>query len=186
MLENLQEPPTVLMVDDEAGLLELFEAYLEAYCETRTTTNGENALELVDETVDVAILDRRMPGMTGDEILEEIRAAGYQFPVAMLTAIQADVDIIEMPFDAYLTKPVARDELVNVIEVLVGRRGYDEKSREFFRLAAKKRSLEANLDVDKGEDSEYEKLVERMDALREELNDTLETLIEEESAHTLE
>lgn len=186
MLEDLEVPRTVLIVDDEAGMVELFSAYLESSCETRTATNGMEALELVDDTIDVAILDRRMPGTSGDEILEELRARGYRLPVAMLTAVQADVDIIEMPFDAYLTKPVSRDELLDVVEVLVQRQDYDETGREFFRLAAKKRSLEANPDVDTGADSEFSQLVERMEGLQEELNDTLEGLIEEDLAQAIE
>lgn len=131
MVETLEESPTVLIVDDEAGMVELISAYLNPYCETRTATGGTDALELIDDSIDIAIVDRRMPGKTGNEVLEELRAEGYRFPVAMLTAVQADVDIIEMPFDVYLTKPVSRDELLNVVEVLVRLQDYDEKSREF-------------------------------------------------------
>ncbi|MGM0398456.1 MAG: response regulator transcription factor, partial [Halobacteriota archaeon] len=90
---------TVLIVDDEPSLVELFERYLADDYDTRTATDGEAAMANVDDDVDVALLDRRIPGMTGDEILEAIRSQGHQFPVAMITAVDPDTDIIDMPFD---------------------------------------------------------------------------------------
>ena len=182
--ERFEGTPTVLIVDDEPGLVELFSAYLEGACETKTATTGREALDLVDDSIDVALVDRRMPEMTGDEALEELRTAGYRFPVAMVSAVQPDIDIIDMPFDGYLTKPVSRDALLDLVEILVCRQEYDEQSREFFRLAAKKRSLEANPQVETGPDTEYSRLARRMDELQSELNETLEELLENDPAHT--
>lgn len=104
----------------------------------------------------------------------------------MLTAVQADVDIIEMPFDAYVSKPVSGDEFLNLVDELVRLKDYDERSREFFRIASKKRSLELNPKVDTGEDSALHVLVTRMEALQKDLNGTLEGLIEEDTAQISE
>lgn len=69
------------------------------------TTNGADVLDLVDESVDVAILDRRMPGTTGDEILEDTRTVGYQFPVAMLCCRQ------NLPHQSFNFSPLDRIRL---------------------------------------------------------------------------
>jgi CheY-like chemotaxis protein len=60
---------TVLVVDDEPQLAELYSMQLAEEYEVRTATGGPEALDLVDEEVDVALLDRRMPRMSGDELL---------------------------------------------------------------------------------------------------------------------
>jgi DNA-binding response OmpR family regulator len=169
---------TVLIVDDESQLLELFEAFLKDRFTVLTATDGETALERIDVSIDAVLLDRRMPGMSGDEVLERLRDRGAEVPVAMTTAINPDVDILDMPFDEYLTKPVGQEELHSVIERLVTRSEFDSKTREFFRLAAKQDAL-ADRDESESED-EIRRINERMDELRSELGETLDHLAENE------
>jgi len=64
---------TVLIVDDEEPLGELYSQYLADHYETRlATTSGEALVELTEE-IDLVLLDRRLPGMSGDELLEHIQ-----------------------------------------------------------------------------------------------------------------
>jgi DNA-binding response OmpR family regulator len=164
---------TVLVVDDESQLLELFEAYLKERFIVRTAADGEAALERIDASVDAVLLDRRMPGMSGDEVLARLRDRGADVPVAMTTAIDPDVDILDMPFDEYLTKPVGREELHSVVERLATRSEFDSKTREFFRLAAKRDAL----DEDKiANEDELRRIRERMEELKEGLGETLDRL----------
>ncbi|UWG48089.1 Rec domain [Halanaeroarchaeum sp. HSR-CO] len=167
---------TVLIVDDEPPLVELFEQYLKDEYETRTATDGEAALAQVDGDVDVALLDRRIPGMTGDEILEAIRERGYQFPIAMITAVNPGADIVDMPFDDYVTKPVDRAKLTDVVSLLLERKDYDEKSREFFQLATKRAALEASPSFDGENRAEYRAITRRMKELKSSLTESLESL----------
>ncbi|MGM0399450.1 MAG: HalX domain-containing protein, partial [Halobacteriota archaeon] len=108
--------------------------------------------------------------------LEAIRSQGHQFPVAMITAVDPDTDIIDMPFDDYLTKPVDRAQLIEVVSVLVERKAYDEKSREFFQLATKRAALEASPSFDGEERAEYQDIIRRMDELKASLTESLESL----------
>jgi DNA-binding response OmpR family regulator len=133
---------TVLIVDDEEALVSLYEAYLTDRYEVRTATSGEEALSIADDAVDVALVDRRMPNLSGEAVLRELRAAHIDCRVAMLTAVQPTAHIVDMPFDDYRLKPVDEAELVGVVEVLVERTTYDERSQEFFALASKKAALE--------------------------------------------
>ena len=171
---------TVMIVDDEADLLEAYELMLADTYEVVTANGGEEALEAVDEDIDVGFLERRMPGMSGDELLDELREQGYDVPVAMVTAVEPDDDIIEMPFDDYLTKPVNRELLTNKVEILSNRASFDHKSREFYRLASKKATLEAKDAFDHTENEEYQQLVEQMEALRADLDETLDELVAED------
>ena len=165
--------PTVLVVDDEADLAELYRVYLDDVCDVRVATGGEEAISTMDDEVDVVLLDRRMPDRSGHEVLSEIRSAGYDARVAMLTAVEPDVDIVDMPFDDYMTKPVSREDLVTLVEVLCYRAEYDDRSQRFFSLASKKAALEASEATDT---EEYEELVERVEAVRAEVDATLDRL----------
>jgi DNA-binding response OmpR family regulator len=164
---------TVLAVDDEPDLAELYRVYLDPAYDVRIATGGEEALDAMDETVDVVLLDRRMPDMSGHEVLDAIRGEGYDARVAMLTAVEPDVDIVEMPFDDYKTKPVTKEDLLTLVEVLLHRAAFDERSQEFFALASKKAALEA---AGTTNTDEYEELIERMESVRVEVDDTLDHL----------
>jgi DNA-binding response OmpR family regulator len=180
MQERLQEP-TVLLVDDEPQLLEVYELWLSGSYEVRTAGGGREALEAIDHSVEVVFLDRRMPAMSGDEVLGEFRARGYDCQVAMLTAVDPEGDIVDMPFDDYLTKPVERAELDAVIETLLARSDYDDRSQELFTLASKRAALEASPDVDHTTSEEYRELTERIEAVRAEVDDTLDDIVEHDA-----
>lgn len=179
-MDNMAEETFVLAIDDNADLLLSLELMLQDEFEVKTAAGGEEGLEKLNDKIDVVFLDRRMPGMTGDELLDEMRDRGFDMPVCMVTAVDPDADIIEMPFDDYLTKPVDKQILVNKINVLTTRADFDQKSREFYRLASKKATLEARQEFNHESSPEYKELVDRMGALREEMDKSLESLIEED------
>lgn len=173
---------TVLVVDDDESLNDLYVDRLEREYTVRAAYSAEEALEKLDETVDVVLLDRRMPGLSGDDLLVRIRELGYECRVAMLTAVEPDVDILEMDCDDYLTKPIDDGELRDLVASLLVRGVSDEPGRTPLSLAAKKTALEANLDPSEYETTEeYRELLERLDAAREEVRGHLEDL---ESAGT--
>ena len=164
---------TVLAVDDERDLVELYSVYLAGTYDVETATSGADALDRMGEDVDVVLLDRRMPDMSGHEVLRSIREEGYDARIAMLTAVDPDVDIVEMPFDDYRTKPVDKADLIGLVEVLLRRAEYDTHSQRFFALASKKAALEVG---DRTETEEYEELLDRLDDAREEVDDALDEL----------
>jgi DNA-binding response OmpR family regulator len=158
---------TVLVVDDKPDLVTAHATALEETYDVHTATGGAEALEQIDDSVDMVFLDRRMPEMTGREVLEELRERGYDVPVSMVTAVEADVDIIEMPFDDYVTKPVDGPQLREQVELLTKRERYVELSRELYSLTQKRKSLEASGNDEANRD-EYQELLERIETLKTE------------------
>ena len=166
--------PLVLVVEDEADLADLYATWLKSEYRVRTAYGGEEALEKLDDEISVMLLDRRMPGLSGDEVLDAAREKGVDCPVSMVTAVEPDFDIIEMGFDTYLVKPVTRDTLKETVEDLLSRSSYDEGVQELYSLASKKALLESEKGRSSLEDNEeYQELSERLDELREELDETL-------------
>lgn len=165
------DDPRVLIVDDEDELANLYTKFLEFEYDVVTATSGTEALEKVDDSIDVVLLDRRMPEMSGDEVLANLAERGIDLQIAMLTAVEPERDIVDLPFDEYKTKPVTRDELLALVRVLLERATYDKHSQQFFSLAVKKATLEA---VNEHGSEEYSEVVEQLNELREGIDMTLE------------
>ena len=165
------DKPTVLVVEDERALIELYVRWLENDYEVLTATGGEEALEQFRDDIDVALLDRLMPGMSGDEVLEHLREEVPDCKVAMVTAVEPDFDVISMGFDDYLTKPVEREELVETVEGLLSRTAFDEIEQELYALSSKQAALRSSKPKEELEESEeFSELQERIDELRGDLD----------------
>jgi len=168
------EPPLVLVVEDERDLADLYATWLRDKYRVRVAYGGREAIEKLDDEVDVALLDRRMPDLSGDETLQAIRDEGVECRVAMVTAVEPDFDIVAMGFDDYLVKPVSRESLTDTVENLLLRNSYDEGIQDLFALSSKKALLESEKDPATLESNEeYQKLSERVAELRSELDETL-------------
>jgi DNA-binding response OmpR family regulator len=172
-----EDRPTVLVVEDEPELADLYVEWLKGDYDIRTAYGGEKALEVIDEDVDIVLLDRRMPTLSGDEVLDAIREDGIECRVSMVTAVEPDLDIVEMRFDDYLVKPVSREALQETVSSLLLRSEYDEGMQELFPLASKKALLESERDSAELEDNkEYQQLTDRIQTLHEELDRKLDQL----------
>lgn len=172
---------TVLVVDDERAIVDGHAARLESRYDVRTAYDGREAIEQLDDSVDVVLLDRRMPGLTGEEVLARVRDRDLRCRVAMLTGVEPSFDIIDMGFDDYLRKPISKEELLETVDRMVRRARYDDRLQEFFSLASKAAVLETEHDhVELERNSEYVALKAELSRLRESLDETLDELSTEE------
>jgi two-component system response regulator VanR len=119
----------VLVVEDEPLMAEAIRdgLRLEAIA-ADVAADGDTALELLDlNTYDIAVLDRDIPGPSGDEVARRIVAAGSGIPILMLTAADRLDDKATgfgLGADDYLTKPFAFRELVLRLRALDRRRAH--------------------------------------------------------------
>lgn len=158
--------PTVLIVDDEPNVANAYALGLQDDYDVEIATSGEEAFDVIDEAVDVALLDRRMPGMDGDDVLEGIRTDGYSCRVAMITAVDPAFDIVDLPFDAYLTKPVEEAALRTTVEQLLELGDYDAAAAREFRLKEKLANLENELSPDElARSDDYAELRSKLETL---------------------
>jgi CheY-like chemotaxis protein len=182
--ESASDTPTVLVVDDEPEVADVYAFQLGREYETEVAYGGPEALETIDETVDVVLLDRRMPDRSGDEVLAEIRDRGLDCRVIMVTAIaDPDFDILEMPFNDYLCKPVESEDLFEAVEQALGLDAYDDRVDEFFSAASKRAVLEdTHTPEELAESDEFVRLTRRIEELRAELDEQLTEFDEMETA----
>lgn len=163
--------PVVVVMEDERDLADLYEVWLADTYDVRVAYQGEQGLEAVDESVSVVLLDRRMPGLSGEEILDQIRTADFDCRVAMVTAVEPDIDLLQMGFDDYITKPVSREDLRETVDRMVRLDDFDQELLEYYRLISKRSALEMDLNGSGLESSErYTELRESIVSLRERLD----------------
>ena len=120
--------PSVLVVDDEPMTRDLIRLMLQrAGFQVREAEDGEDALRRleIDGVPDIFILDVMMPNMDGLTLCRKLRenAATAETPVIMLsakTAQSAVNDGLEAGANKYLTKPIARAELIANLRGLLG------------------------------------------------------------------
>lgn len=156
----------ILIVEDEHELANLYADHLEDDYAVKTAYNGTQALNKLDWRPDIVLLDRKMPGMSGDEVLGAMQEQGLDPMVAMVTAVDPDADIIDARIDEYLVKPISRDTLIEAVEQLMVVSDIGELKRE---LSAKKVKRNV-LRVEKTERElrnidEFGKLEDRIDEL---------------------
>ncbi len=173
----MSEDVEVLVVDDEARLADLFATWLRTEWAVDTAYDGEEALEKMSDDVEVVLLDRRMPGLSGDEVLDKFREEGYDCRVVMVTAVDPDFDIIEMGFDDYLVKPVSKDDLLAKVEDIAVRSEYASAIQEYYALVSKKALLESEKAERELEENEnYQELCERIDELKDDVDESIQGL----------
>src|SRR5262249_10794104 len=119
----------VLLVEDEPYMAEAIRdgLRLEAIA-ADIAGDGDSALKLLDvNAYDIAVLDRDVPGPSGDEIAERIVASGSGMPILMLTAADRLDDKASgfgVGADDYLTQPFGMQELGRRLRGLGGRRAH--------------------------------------------------------------
>ena len=108
---------TILVVEDDPAVALALEVALkgEGYLPLMAVT-GDKGLEIgMKQAPDLLILDVRLPGIDGFELLRRLRAGGSKAPVIILTARDEEVDTIlglELGADDYMTKPFRVRELL--------------------------------------------------------------------------
>src|SRR5262249_49563683 len=114
-------PPLVLIVEDEGILAEAIALYLERYAyATVIAASGEEGLRRVEEqSPEVALIDLRLPGIDGLEVLRQVRAMSPGTEVVKMTAHGGGptaVGAMKQGAVDYLSKPVDLDELRVVVD----------------------------------------------------------------------
>ena len=126
------EPVRVLIVDDEVAFLEtLVKRLRKRKLTVNGVTGGQEALDFLKESpVDIVVLDVKMPGISGLDVLREIKKSYSLVEVIMLTG-HANMEVALEGMDKgafdYLMKPIEIDELVYKIEDAYKRKSLNEK-----------------------------------------------------------
>jgi DNA-binding NtrC family response regulator len=150
--------PSILVVDDDAGLRESFRLILDDEYEVVDVTSGPEALEVIRASqIDVVLLDIRLPEMDGIEVLERLKQIDEQAEVILVTAVKTvKTAVAAMKLGAfdYVTKPFEEEELLTTIRRALQKRSL-EREVAYLRTELARRS---GLDDIVGQHPEMQKL----------------------------
>lgn len=116
----------ILLIDDEEAFITTLQERLELRGITaRVAVNGQTGLDMIDiDPPDVVVLDLRMPGMSGTEVLRRIRSQWPDMPVIMLSGHGSEQDAeacLDLGARLYHKKPLDIDVLLESIRTVVQR-----------------------------------------------------------------
>ncbi|WP_367640123.1 response regulator transcription factor [Microbacterium sp. SYP-A9085] len=121
--ERTGRRPRLLYVEDDRTIAEMTVAVLSEIYDVEHVVDGRTALQrALGDRFDVFVIDRRLPGLSGAELVDAIRTARITTPVLMLTALGtvADrVDGLDAGANDYLVKPFDFDELLARLRALI-------------------------------------------------------------------
>lgn len=174
---------TVLIIEDEAELADLYAAYLRDAHDVVVAYTGEEALDVLSDKFDVLLLDRRMPVVSGNEVLARIDEQNVEVRVALVTAVNPDFDIIDLQIDDYLVKPITRQEICDTVDRLLTIDEYNNRTQTLTAKKLKRNVLEVEktrAELEKSD--EFQRLTEEIDKLEAEV----ETIADELDAENLQ
>ncbi|RIL11188.1 MAG: hypothetical protein DCC75_02800 [Proteobacteria bacterium] len=133
--------PKFLVVDDDAEARTLMSAMLESLgCESETAASGEESLKILKEPskagqFDAIFLDIMMPGMSGLDVLRELKLMPHtkELPILMLTCLGSSEDIVkgyQGGADYYIPKPFTKDQVVYGLDMVLGEQQQEEDGEE--------------------------------------------------------
>lgn len=114
----------ILVVDDAPDNRLLVSRFLNlAGAQTDVAADGTQGIEMArTKNFDAILMDIQMPGMDGYEAVSRLRALGFTRPIIALTAhaMRGEKErCLKNGFDAYLTKPIARLDLIKMVHLLI-------------------------------------------------------------------
>lgn len=161
---------SVLIVDDDPVVVDRYGSWLEDDYDVLTALDGETALGMADEA-DVVLLDRRLPDIAGSEVAARVFELESRPLVAMVSGMDPDTDILELPCDDYLSKPLTGERLEDAVERLSRRAEYSDVLARYSSLVAKRAAIESSQPMDElVRDPEYDELCRKCESTRRELD----------------
>jgi DNA-binding HxlR family transcriptional regulator len=160
--------PTVLLAEDDPRQLELYALWLSPTYDVVTTTDGREALTRLDESIDAAVLDRRLPVLDGESVARSLDAASQYVPTAILSSEQVRPDDVSLPVDVLLSKPIPREELTSAVAELLRFRDLSPAAREVRGRRHRLRFIRAELGSAVEETEQYTAAVAEVERLETE------------------
>jgi DNA-binding NtrC family response regulator len=162
---------TVLIIDDEEAVAQSYRIHLNDKYEVKTATSGQEAISKIDADVDVIVIDRRMPGLTGDDVIERLSMQELGIKVIIASGIDPDTDIIGLPIDGYLTKTVTKQELIDAVDRVLLKDELEELLAEYDKLSETYEILNSEyMQTELMEKDEFGDLEEELATLESEIN----------------
>jgi DNA-binding NtrC family response regulator len=127
-MESSAPKPRILIIEDEESLLEAYTVLLEEDYQVLTATTGEAGLAyLARRDIHLLLLDLRLPGMPGLEVLRQAKALDAHLPVIVITAVneaRTAVEALQLGATEYLVKPLDMAPTLALVQHTLTQQGW--------------------------------------------------------------
>lgn len=148
-----QNRGTILIVDDEAGPRESLRMILKPIYNIFTASNGKEALEIIQkENIDLVTLDLNMPGLSGIEVLKEIKKIKSDIEVIIVTGygtLKNAQEVIRYGAGDFISKPFNIADIVAIVSKSFERRNYNLKINNLIQQIKGLKSMNENQILEK-------------------------------------
>jgi DNA-binding NtrC family response regulator len=130
----MEENKSILIVDDEFGVRESLKMILKPIYHVHTAANGEEALRCIQkERIDLVTLDLKMPGLSGFEVLREIKNIHPNIEAIIITAYGSGENAMEaIQYGAeFITKPFNVPDILISLNKSLEKQGFNLKRNNF-------------------------------------------------------
>jgi two-component system nitrogen regulation response regulator NtrX len=128
---------SILIVDDELPVRESLRMILKSRYEVHTAADGKEALQRIQkDKIDLVTLDLKMPGLSGIDVLREIKKRNADIEVVVITAYGNPQNLLEATrYGAvdFINKPFDASDLIDSVNKSLERRSYNLKLKNFAR-----------------------------------------------------
>ena len=183
----MPDGPVVLLVENDPELVERHAEWLADDYAVRTAIDGETALERFDDDVDVVLLDRQLPDMSGGGLIGRIRTREGDPAIGMLVGREPDRRVRQLDVDEFAVTPLDRGAFQTLAAQLDRRRAVDEAIEAYLSLLDRKHELESRADTaDIDADTDYRAVTGELFARRRQLESLLDRLqaVDDDAAAT--
>ena len=110
----------VLIIDDEEGVRESLTLILSDYYSLIVTEDAEQGIDCIreDPNIGLVLLDIKMPGHNGLEILEKIKSLNPEVPIVIVTgykSVETATEAVRLGASGYIVKPFKAEEILDVV-----------------------------------------------------------------------
>ena len=160
----------ILIIDDEKNIRLTLRSCLDSQgYEIETAVNGEEGLsKIIDDGFDLVLLDLKMPGLDGMEVLKRVRGKGINVNVIIMTAygtVEKAVEAMKLGAIDFLSKPFTPDDIRKIVENVLKRPTLiEDKLSGFDDFMEYAKNCILNKDFDKAEIYLKKAIAENMDS----------------------
>ena len=162
-----------------------YAAWLDADWTVTTVEDSDDLMDAVDPDVAAVLLDRGLADGDAESLLDELRSAGIDRPVVVVSDESGSGDTLGSRFSEELVRPVDESTLVETTAAMADRSDETVQKQEYLALAASQAAMEIELSPDETDENEtYEQVTRRIEQLRNRIDVPLEEF-EDELADSL-
>lgn len=134
---------SVLIIENERMVTTVLADYFPDSYDVRSVQTGEEAIEEYTDNTDLLIVDRKLNGISGDEVAARIRAEHERQLILCVSGVEPNNDIYELRYDDYIHKPIKEDEMKARVDLLFSRAELEATERAYLSLRSKQIALTA-------------------------------------------